>query len=307
MAAPRRVLVTGAGGFVGRHMMAALARAFPDAVLLSSGFDLLEPAVIAAGVRDAAPDVVVHLAAVSAVPAARQAPDLAWRVNLDGTRHLAGAVLAHAPACQLLFVSSADVYGRSFAAGVALDETALLAPMNDYAATKAAADLALGAMAADGLRVVRLRPFNHTGPGQSEQFVVASFARQLARIAAGLQAPVLQVGNIDSFRDFLDVRDVCAAYVACIVQRDDLAPGTILNIASGVPRRVSDVLAGLCELAGVRPEISSDATRVRPSEIRTACGDASRARDLLGWAPGIDWTRTLADVMTDWRVRADEA
>ena len=95
---------------------------------------------------------------------------------------------------------------------------------NLYAASKAAADLALGAMTVDGLRVVRVRPFNHTGPGQSPDLVVAAFARQVARIAAGVQAPVIDVGSLESWRDFLDVRDVCAAYMACIDRRHEIAP-----------------------------------------------------------------------------------
>src|SRR6185437_13750265 len=110
---------------------------------------------------------------------------------------------------------------------IIIAERVSLAPINAYGATKAAADLALGSMAEHGLRCVRLRPFNHTGPGQSEQFVVAAFARQIARIAAGLQPPLLEVGNIDTRRDFLDVRDVCSAYAACIERAATLAPGTI--------------------------------------------------------------------------------
>ena len=142
----------------------------------------------------------------------------------------------------MLFVSSSDAYGGSFRAALRVTEDTPLAPMNVYSATKAAADLALGSMAVRGLRVVRLRSFNHTGPGQSAQFAVAAFARQIARIGAGLQPPSLRVGNLDTWRDFLDVRDVCRGYVACIAQRDTLAPGTILNLASGQPRRIGDVL-----------------------------------------------------------------
>ena len=131
------------------------------------------------------PDACIHLAAVTAVADARRDPDRAWHVNLHGTLNLARAVLADAPDCHLLFASSSEIYGRSFISGRALDETAVLAPMNSYAATKAATDLALGAMANDGLRVMRLRLFNHTGPGQTDAFVVPAFARQIARIASG--------------------------------------------------------------------------------------------------------------------------
>ena len=257
-----------------------------------------------AGVEAARPDAVVHLAAVAAPAQARRDPDEAWRVNLGGTLNVARAILEAAPACTLLFASSADAYGASFRDGRALDETAALAPLNTYGATKAAADLALGALAAEaGLRCVRVRPFNHTGPGQSEAFVVPAFARQVARIAAGTQEPVLRVGALDPMRDFLDVRDVCAAYAAVLARRDELAPGTILNVASGQPRRIGDVLQELMAASGVRAEVQADAGRMRPSDIAVAEGDAGLARRLLGWVPRIDWSRTLADVLADWRER----
>ena len=302
---PRRILVTGAGGFVGRHLLPALETAFPDAALLTDPFDVTDPAAGDAAVDAARPDAVVHLAAVAAIPAARLDPGHAWQVNLRGTLNVARAVLHRVPGCTLLFASSADLYGASFRAGTPLAEDALPAPLNTYGATKAAADLALGAMAAEGLRVIRARPFNHTGAGQSPEFVVAAFAEQVARIAAGLQPPVMRVGALDPLRDFLDVRDVCAAYAACLSRADALTPGTVLNLASGRPRRVGDVLAALMEAAGVEAEVASDARRLRPTDIPVAVGDAALARRLLGWAPAIPWEQTLADVLADWRARVE--
>lgn len=301
--APGRILVTGSSGFVGSHLLTALREGFPDAEVLASRGDVTDPGTMANEVRGTAPDACVHLAAVAAIPSARRDPERAWRVNLLGTLNLARAVLAHAPDCVLLYPSSADAYGASFRSGAALDEEAPLAPLNTYAATKAAADLALGALAAEGLRVIRLRPFNHTGPGQAPDYVVPAFARQVARIAAGRQPPVLSVGALDPFRDFLDVRDVCAAYVACLAQAASLTPGVILNIASGTPRRIADVLEALLAVAGIEARIETDADRLRPSDIPAASGDAGRARALLGWAPAIPWERTLADVYADWQRR----
>lgn len=296
----RRILVTGAAGFVGGHLVPALRDAFPGAAVLTDPFDVTDAGAVdsALAVR---PDAVVHLAAVAAPMDARRDPDRAWRVNLHGTLTLARAVLTHAPGAVLLFAGSADAYGASFRPGTPLDETAALAPQNTYGATKAAADLALGAMAADGLRVVRARPFNHTGAGQSASFVVPAFARQVARIAAGLQAPVLDVGALAPERDFLDVRDVCAAYARCLAT--GIAPGSIVNIASGQARRVGDVLDALLALAGVAAEVRTDAARLRPGDIARAVGDAGAARRLLGWAPAITWERTLRDVLDDWRAR----
>jgi nucleoside-diphosphate-sugar epimerase len=300
----RRILVTGAAGFVGRHLLPILAAGLPDAEILASDFDLTDPDAVIVGVRAARPDGCVHLAAISAIPAARADPEAAWAVNLRGTLNLARAILAEAPRCVMVFASTADAYGASFRAGLPLDETAPLAPMNAYGATKAAADLALGAMAAsDGLRLVRARPFNHTGPGQTAEFAIPAFARQIARIAAGFQPPVLRVGALDAKRDFLDVRDVCDAYLRCLTQADDLPAGAIVNIASGVPRRIGDVLDDLLRLAGVAAEIETDPARLRPADIPSAVGDPGLARKLLGWTPHVHWQTTLRDVIEDWRAR----
>ena len=305
---PGRILITGAGGFVAGHLLPLLRARFPAAELLEMGgqgaqIDLADAPAVAAYIAATAPDACIHLAAISAVPAANADPDAAWRVNLLGTLALARALHTANPEATLLYASTSEIYGRSFAPGTPLDESALLAPMNTYAATKAAADLALGAMAATGLRAIRLRPFNHTGPGQSASFVVPAFARQVARIAAGLQPPTLQVGALDPFRDFLDVRDVCAAYVETLVRADTIAPGTILNLASGIPRRIGDILAALLDLAGVSAEIATGTALLRRAEIPSATGNAEAARQMLGWEPRIPWRQTLADVLDDWRAR----
>ncbi len=300
---PQRILVTGAEGFVGTHLLPILAAAFPGSAVVPSTFDVTDHAAMRAAIEANPPDACVHLAAIAAIPAAQQDPDAAWRVNLHGTLGLARALLAAAPGCTLLFPSTADAYGSSFKSGAPATEATALAPMNTYGATKAAADLALGAMVGEGLRVIRARPFNHTGPGQSAAFVVAAFARQVARIEAGLQPPVLRVGALDPLRDFLDVRDVCAAYALCLARAKDLPRATILNIASGTQRRIADILSDLKAIAGITAVTETDKTRLRPSEIPTAMGDATACRALLGWAPEIPWQKTLTDTLNDWRVR----
>lgn len=299
----RSILVTGAAGFVGRHLLPTLTRDLPGLPPIAATADLADPDAVAEEVRRVQPRACIHLAAISALGAAREDPDRAWRVNLHGTLALAHALLRHAPGCVLVFASSADAYGASFRAGRALDEQAPLAPLSLYAATKAAADLALGALVPDGLRVVRVRAFNHTGPGQSPHFVVPAFARQAARIAAGLQAPVVEVGNLDPQRDFLDVRDVCAAYALCVARADTLPPGAIVNLASGQPRRIGDVLAQVLREAGVAAQVQPSAARQRPSDIPVAYGDASYASERLGWMPHIPWATTLRDVTAEWRER----
>ena len=295
---PRRILITGAAGFVGMHLRPILAQTYPAATLIAAQADVTDPAAVTAECARENPDAIIHLAAIAAIGDARANPARAWSTNLHGTLNIAAAARAHD--ATLLFASTSDLYGASFRAGIPLNESALPAPLNAYAATKAAADLALGAMAAEGLRVIRMRPFNHTGPGQSDAFVVASFARQVAAIAAGQQPPVMQVGDLSPMRDFLDVRDVCAAYALALGA--DLPPGTILNVASGQPRRVGDVLQHLLDLAGVQATVQTDTARLRPTDIPVAAGDATAIRT-LGWAPAIPWAQTLADMLTDWRRR----
>ena len=304
---PRRILATGLGGFAGRHLAAAMAELLPGAELLPLGCDLTDPAAVEARVAGLRPDACIHLAAIAAIGVAHADPARAWQVNLHGTLALASALRRHAPAAALVHVSSADAYGRSFGPTGALDEGAALAPINVYGATKAAADLALGALPAPeagGLHVIRLRPFNHAGPGQGEDFVLPAFAAQIAAIAAGRQPPVLRTGNLDGERDYLDVRDVARAYALTLLRVRALPNRTILNLASGTPRRIGDVLCELIALSGVRVEIEPDPARMRPSDIPRAVGDAGLAREMLGWAPRIPWSQTLHDVLEDWRSRS---
>jgi GDP-4-dehydro-6-deoxy-D-mannose reductase len=152
-----------------------------------------------------------------------------------------------------------------------------------------------------GLDAVRLRAFNQTGAGQSASFVVASFARQIARIEAGRQPPVMQVGALDRLRDFLDVRDVCAAYVAALEAGSVL--GNVYNIASGTPRRIGDILDALLARSGVTPVVEVEPVRLRPTDVERVAGDAARAQRELGWAPVVPWDETLDVVLSDWRER----
>jgi GDP-4-dehydro-6-deoxy-D-mannose reductase len=312
----RRILVTGASGFVGGHLRPALRAAFPQARLLAATrgesvadwdeavtLDLLDQPSCAAALRAARPDAVLHLAAMAAVGASFRDPLLTWRTNLLGTLAMAEAVRAEAPEALFVQASSAEVYGLAFQQGRRLAEDAPLLPANPYAASKAATDLAVAEMALRGLRSVRLRPVNHTGAGQSVDFVVSAFARQAAMIAAGRQLPVIRVGALERWRDFLDVADVCAAYVAVLRAGDTLKPGAVFNVASGKPKHVGTILADLLRLAGIAPRVEEEAARLRPTDvIRTEC-DATAARDTLGWAPRVPWESTLAAVLDDWRAR----
>jgi GDP-4-dehydro-6-deoxy-D-mannose reductase len=303
---PPKVLITGAHGFVGRRLAAALATRHSGWALDGppadgpSAVDVTDALAVEAWIRAGRPDMVVHLAAVAAVTASHRDPRLAWRVNLEGTLNLALALQRHAPRAHLLFVSSAEVYGQSLNDRDLTDEQALLQPVNPYAASKAAADILVRQAAASGLRATVARPFNHTGAGQGEAFVAPNFAAQVARIEQGRQPPVIWVGSLDEQRDFLDVDDVVAAYVLMLEHRAELDRGLVLNVASGTAVRIGDVLDHLLSLSRVKIEVRVDTERLRVSPIRRVAGDASRLR-ALGWAPRIPLAVTLAAVLEDKR------
>jgi GDP-4-dehydro-6-deoxy-D-mannose reductase len=313
-----RILITGAGGFVGPYVSEALRSICGSAVTVVktskyAGSDHASDDILPLDVTDklAVRDVVahyrpthvVHLAGIALLGAANAEPENAWRIHLNGALNVAQAILEETPECWFIHVGSGLVYGDTAKSGLPLDETALLAPIDDYAVTKAAADLAVGAMSHQGLKCIRLRPFNHTGPGQSEAYAVPGFAMQIARIEAGLAAPVIHVGNLDAERDFLDVRDIARAYALVALLSDNLAPNRIFNVASGIPRRIGAVLDQMLAQSTVKITKEQDTRRVRPIDLPRIVGDAGRARTLLGWAPEHAFEETLAAVLNDCRAR----
>jgi GDP-4-dehydro-6-deoxy-D-mannose reductase len=293
-----RVLVTGADGFVGGRLLPRLGAEGWEATGIDREVDVAEAQALGAVMARVRPDAVVHLAAVSSVAESRFRAPLTYRVNFLGTLTLLEAVAAHVPQARVLVVGSGEQYGTAAPGAPAFTEEAPFRPRSPYARTKACADR-LGALFAErGLDVVRVRAFNHTGAGQSDDFVASSFARQAAEIAAGVREPPLRVGNLDSVRDFLDVEDVVAAYVALLSREVPAGP---YNIASGQPRRIGDLLQTLLDQAGVNPAVEIDPERLRPTDH--SVGDASRLRQCTGWRPGIPFERTLAELLNHWRDR----
>jgi GDP-4-dehydro-6-deoxy-D-mannose reductase len=311
-----RILITGATGFVGSHLIpelervlgndAAIVATAHDGKLMPDGssaipLDVTDDDAVDRAVVELMPSHVVHLSGVTSVTDVSADTKAAWRVNTFGALTVAEAILRRAPHCVLVFAGSGLIYGETAKAGHPLNEQAVLAPTDDYAVTKAAADLALGALTRRGLRSIRLRLFNHTGPRQSEGFVVPGFAAQIARIEAGLQPPVIRVGNLDAARDFLDVRDVATAYALTVLRSQELAPGLILNIASGTPHTIRSVLDQLLTLSRVPIKVEVDPARLRPSDTPLYVGDAAAARKLLGWQPRHAFSETLKSVLEYWR------
>jgi GDP-4-dehydro-6-deoxy-D-mannose reductase len=247
------------------------------------------------------PTHVFHLAAIAAVQTARLDVRQTWDVNFGGALNMALGVSEAAPDCRLLYCGSGQVYGGGFRSGRALDESAALDPTDAYGASKAAADLMIGQMVKQGLKAIRLRPFNHTGPGQAEDFVVPAFAAQIARIERGEQQPMLRVGNLLGRRDLLDVRDVVDAYVRALLRFDTLPPGIALNVASGEAISIGEILETLLSLSPKQIEIQQDPDRVRSGDFSVVLGDASLARRLLDWTPQIKIADTLAAVLQHYR------
>ncbi len=307
-----KVLVTGADGFVGRHLVRRLLadghevvggrRPVGELVPVSdptlSGarwvpLELTDPASVAAA-ADHCADAVVHLAAVSSTAEALRAPEEAWNVNALGVvrllRGLAERREAGLADPVVLLVSSAEVYGKGEARPRL--ETDPPAPLAPYAASKAAGELAgLEVWRRTGLRVIIARPFQHTGPGQTTRFVLPAFAERL-RAARASGATTVPTGNLAPVRDFLDVRDVVAAYLL-LLERG--APGTIYNVARGEGVPLRDHFAGLARILGVRAEPVVDPVLARRNDIPHLVGDPGRLRRATGWAP----VYTLDDMLRD--------
>lgn len=308
-----RALVTGASGFVGHYLTDALRAGGWDVVACGGPhdggemlpIDLRDTLSIRAALDIAQPDVVFHLAAQTFVPDSLQTPLDTYETNALGTARVAEAVRGYASAAgsmpRIVFTSSAEVYGAQAPEQFPLNESVAPHPDNPYAASKAAAEaLLIGESKSFKLDVVVARSFNHIGPGQSDRFVVPSFASQLARIAGGSGEHLL-VGNLDAKRDFLDVRDVVAAYIA--LARNGVS-GEMYNVCSGIARSIRDVLRELIIAAHVPVEVREDPERMRPSDVPIFVGDNAKLRAATGWEPRIAWTRSIRDIYEAARMKS---
>lgn len=304
-----RVLVTGGSGFVGKHLVQQL-RERGDEVFSAapSGgddnnipLDVTDSDNVRAVVEMVQPEWVFHLAAQSFVPTSTEEPLQTYNVNIDGTAYLLEALRAQKePKPRLLFTSSAEVYGRRPQEDMPLRETLPTRPSNPYAASKVAGEaIVLAAHHSHGLDAVISRAFNHIGVGQDPRFAVAAFARRLARVANGKDR-VLNVGNVESERDFLDVRDVVNAYVS-LAERG--ISGETYNVCSGVAVKMREILRRLVNIAGVPVEIREDPGLVRASEISRSVGDPSKLKRTTGWSPRIELAESLSEIYAEARER----
>lgn len=302
-----RVLVTGAKGFAGQHLIHELLDAghipygldihpvtnLPESQSFTG--DLRNPDQILDIIQTIKPDACIHLGGIAFVPAGWTDPQLVFSVNLIGTINLLEAIRKESPETRTLIVSSAEVYGCEPSKDVFTEDTPL-SPANPYAASKMGADLtALLYARRYKLPIMTARPANHIGPGQSESFVASSFAHQLAQIALKKRPPVMRVGNLDSNRDFTDVRDIVHAY-RLIIEKGQ--PGMAYNISSEIPVTIRTLLDNLCQAAGVTPTIEIDQARWRPADSLPLLS-SERLRDHTDWTPHIPLIQTLQDIYQD--------
>lgn len=310
-----RVLVTGAGGFVGAKLTEALARrnylvgaasARPlphppnGANTMRLELDLLRPDTIRRAVRSFRPDAVVHLAAQSTVRASWEHPDITVRTNTLGTIELLKALKDDAPEAVVLTVGSSEEYGASGMLGGPLTEETPCMPQNPYAVSKyAAGQIALQFARMHRLHLIHARPFNHFGPGQKRGFVVADFISQIVAIERGLREPVMSVGDLSAERDFTYVDDVVDAYIQIIERKP--GPG-IYNVCSGVPRTVESMLALLLQQSAVSIGVMRDERKRRPAEVKLFIGSAAKLGAATGWTPKTKVEAGLIETLRWWRL-----
>jgi GDP-4-dehydro-6-deoxy-D-mannose reductase len=307
LAAP--VLITGATGFAGGHLVESLAhstrivgwgRSAPRSELAGLAewqvVDLLDRKSVRAAVASLRPATVFHLAGAPQVAESWRDRAKPLEGNVLGTAHLLDAIRLAKVRCRILVAGSAAVYAPSESP---LTESDALAPTSPYALSKLAQEqLAMRAFADDGLEIVMVRAFNHTGPRQPPSFVAPSMARQIALIERGLGPPAIRVGNLEARRDFTDVRDVVRAYVALMKHGQ---PGEIYNVGSGAARSIQSLLDALRSRARVNVRVEVDAERLRPAETSSLAADTSRLRNRTGWEPRITFDSMLDGLLEYWR------
>lgn len=310
-----RVLITGATGFAGRHLMDALPASeftvygttypLPPRAWEKNFFyvDLRSEREIYDAVKLARPQWIVHLAAVSNVRQSWEKRRETMETNVMGTFYLLEAVKRFAAEARLLFVSSSDIYGAAApgekAGGPAFGEADPFHLIDPYALSKFEGELFCGFYGrADSLDIVIARPFPHTGPGQGPDFVCSDWARQIIQIERGAQEPVLTVGNIDVERDFTDVRDVVRAYVL-LMQKGKR--GEVYNVCRGEAVSLRRILDSYISQARKVISARQDPGKLRPAEICRLVGDNRKIRKATGWEPKIPLEQTLREILDYWR------
>lgn len=315
----KRALITGITGFAGSHLAELLLekgyevygttrpRSKTDNIdhikrkLKLYDADLLDSHSLYAIVLDIRPDFIFHLAAQSFVQSSWASPANTLEMNTVGSVHLFEAVRRAKVDPIIQIACSSEEYGLVYPNEVPVKETNPLRPLSPYAVSKIAMDyLGYQYHQSYGMKIVRTRGFNHTGPRRGEVFVTSNFARQIAEIEKGKKESIIEVGNLDAQRDWTDVRDMVRGYLLS-VQKCEY--GEVYNICSEKAVRVSDMLNLLLSLSKVKIKIQKDPSRMRPSDLPVLLGDCTRFRKATGWKPVIPFKKTMKDLLNYWRER----
>jgi len=314
-----RVLITGITGFVGKHLAEHLlsqkeyeivgtyrsesglksAEGIKDQLTLKH-LDLQNAEAVESLILDVKPDYIFHLAAQASPSKSFSTPVETLTNNIISEFSVLDVLKKHTLAdIRVIVISTGEIYGIVTPSDIPVDEQTPLRPATPYAVSKIAQDyLSLQYHLAYKLDVIRLRPFNHIGPGQKEGFVVADFAKQIAEIEAGKREPVLSVGNLDAKRDFTDVTDMVKAYELAMLKAES---GEVYNIGSGKSQKIADILDKLLSLSMKKIEVKVDQSKFRPVDVPEIICDYQKFHKLTGWKPEIPFEKTLENILDYWR------
>jgi GDP-4-dehydro-6-deoxy-D-mannose reductase len=314
-----RVLITGITGFVGSHLaeyvLAKNAEVWGSIRWRSATnnidhikdelrlveCDMRDLSSVNHLIAEAKPDYIFHLAAQSFVPTSWHAPHETLTTNIIGQLNLQEAIRSTKIEPMMQIAGSSEEYGMVYPDETPIKETNPLRPLSPYGVSKVAQDLlAYQYVQSFGLKIVRTRAFNHTGPRRGDVFVVSDFARQIALIESGKKAPLMEVGNLDAIRDFSDVRDVVSAYWLSLEKGE---PGEVYNICAGKGWTIKEMLDMLLAMSNKDIKVEQKADRYRPSDVPILLGDNTKFREKTGWEPKIPFEQTLADILSYWRAR----
>ena len=313
----KKALITGITGFAGSHLAELLLqeqvevhgiqrwRSKSDNInqirdkITFHEADLLDAHSLYKVIDEVQPNYIFHLAAQSYVQSSWASPSNTLEVNIIGTVHLFEAVRNSNLEIPIQIACSSEEYGKVLKDELPINENNPLRPLSPYAVSKLAMDyLGYQYYESYGLKVIRTRGFNHTGPRRGDVFSESTFAKQIAEIEKGLHEPIVYVGNLDAVRDYTDVRDMVKAYYIAVKKCE---PGEAYNIATGAGWKIKDVLNLLLSLSKVKIKIVSDKDRMRPSDVEVLIGDSSKFRKKTGWKPEIPFEKTMEDLLNYWR------